>query len=80
MKISPRCRATFRACTKAVHGASRGTDISCNVNAPLIRRSKYKKGGSGRPFLWPLPLHYRTQARHDLSEYRSREATKIVQE
>ncbi|KDD66952.1 hypothetical protein ABH912_003960 [Pseudomonas sp. BT76 TE3572] len=54
--------------------------ISCNVNAPLIRRSKYKKGGLGRPFLWLLPLHYRTQARQDLSENRSREATKIVQE
>ena len=51
-----------------------------NVNARLIRRSKYKKGGFGRPFLWPLPLHYRTHARQDLSENRSREATKIVQE
>ncbi|PAM85547.1 hypothetical protein CES87_00320 [Pseudomonas sp. ERMR1:02] len=54
--------------------------ISCNVNARLIRRSKYKKGGFGCPFLWPLPLHYRTQARHDLSENRSREAIKFVQE
>ncbi|VEF06364.1 Uncharacterised protein [Pseudomonas fluorescens] len=51
-----------------------------NVNARLIRRSKYKKGGFGRPFLWPLPLHYSTHARQDLSENRSREATKIVQE
>ncbi|PTS98888.1 hypothetical protein DBR24_13770 [Pseudomonas sp. HMWF006] len=57
-----------------------GAEISCNVNARLIRRSKYKKGGFGRPFLWPLPLHYRTHARQDLSENRSREATKIVQE
>ncbi len=52
----------------------------CNVNARLIRHSKYKKGGFGRPFLWPLPLHYRTHARQDLSENSSREATKIVQE
>ncbi|KAB0485634.1 hypothetical protein BVK86_13485 [Pseudomonas reinekei] len=54
--------------------------IACNVNARLIRRSKYKKGGFGRPFLWPLPLHYRTQARQNLSEDRSREAIKFVQE
>ena len=27
------------------------------VNARLIPRCKHKKGGSGRPFLWPLPLH-----------------------
>ncbi|PWE44204.1 hypothetical protein C9I50_05760 [Pseudomonas prosekii] len=58
----------------------RGTDIPCNVNARLIRRCKHKKGGFGRPFLWPLPLHYRTQARHGLSENRSREATSFVQE
>ncbi|MBA4272187.1 MAG: hypothetical protein C0438_03680 [Pseudomonas sp.] len=56
------------------------TDISRNVNARLIRRSKYKKGGFGRPFLWPLPLHYRTHARQGLSENRSREATQFVQE
>ncbi|MBD0677104.1 hypothetical protein CGA21_00295 [Pseudomonas sp. PSB11] len=48
-----------------------------SVNARLIRHSKYKKGGFGRPFLWPLPLHYRTKARHDLSEIRSREAKKL---
>jgi len=53
---------------------------ACHVNARLIRCSKYKKGGFGRPFLWPLPLHYRTHARQDLSENRSREATQIVQE
>ncbi|CAI8966022.1 FLYWCH-type domain-containing protein [Pseudomonas jessenii] len=45
-----------------------GVLIACNVNARLIRLGKYKKGGFGRPFLWPLPLHYRTQARQDLSE------------
>ncbi|MVW87387.1 hypothetical protein EI969_15820 [Pseudomonas sp. PB101] len=54
--------------------------IACNVNARLIRCNEYKKGGLGRPFLWPLPLHYRTQARQDLSDNRSREAKKFVQE
>ncbi|CAI8769740.1 transposase [Pseudomonas sp. IT-P258] len=57
-----------------------GELIACSVNARLIRHSKYKKGGLGRPFLWPLPLHYRTQARQDLSDNKSREAIKFVQE
>jgi len=57
-----------------------GVLIACNVNARLIRPGKYKKGGLGRPFLWPLPLHYRTQARQDLSDNKSREAIKFVQE
>ncbi|ATE80651.1 hypothetical protein FFH90_001335 [Pseudomonas sp. ATCC 43928] len=51
--------------------------ISCNVNSRLIRRCKHKKGSFGCPFLWPLPLHYRTQARRNLSENRSREAPKL---
>ncbi|RRW67709.1 hypothetical protein PspCFBP13508_11815 [Pseudomonas sp. CFBP13508] len=51
-----------------------------HVNARLILRSKYKKGGFGRPFLWPLPLHYSTHARQDLCRNRSSEATQIVQE
>ncbi|RAI70575.1 hypothetical protein DOZ80_13440 [Pseudomonas fluorescens] len=54
--------------------------IACNVNARLIRYNEYKKGGLGRPFLWPLPLHYRTQARQNLSDDKSREAIKFVQE
>ncbi|PKH79015.1 hypothetical protein CXF97_18075 [Pseudomonas sp. Choline-02u-1] len=53
---------------------------ACHVNARLILRSEYKKGGSGRPFLWPLPLHYSTHARQDLCQNRSSEATQIVQE
>ncbi|PPA04975.1 hypothetical protein C4E44_06170 [Pseudomonas sp. MWU12-2312b] len=57
--------------------ALRRVCIDCNVNARLIRRGKYKKGGFGRPFLWPLPLHYRTQARQDLSENRSRVAINL---
>lgn len=60
--------------------ALRAKDNSRHVNARLIRCMKYKKGGFGRPFLWPLPLHYRTHARQDLSENSSREANKIVQE
>ncbi len=60
--------------------ALRVKDNSRHVNARLIRCSKYKKGGFGRPFLWPLPLHYRTHARQDLSENRSREATQFAQE
>ncbi|POA76192.1 hypothetical protein C1890_21300 [Pseudomonas sp. DP16D-R1] len=55
----------------------RRESVACHVNARLIRRGKYKKGGFGRPFLWPLPLHYRTQARQDLSENRSRVAIKL---
>ncbi|EJM74482.1 hypothetical protein PMI31_02653 [Pseudomonas sp. GM55] len=60
--------------------ALNGVLIACNVNARLIRLGKYKKGGFGRPFLWPLPLHYRTQARQNLSDDKSREAIKFVQE
>ncbi|AXI58972.1 hypothetical protein DLD99_00285 [Pseudomonas kribbensis] len=60
--------------------ALRAKGNACHVNARLIRCMKYKKGGFGRPFLWPLPLHYRTHARQDLSENSPREANKIVQE
>ncbi|PMZ74743.1 hypothetical protein C1X65_15840 [Pseudomonas sp. FW305-70] len=54
-----------------------GVNIACNVNARLIRCNEYKKGGLGRPFLWPLPLHYKTQARQDLSENTLREAKNL---